>query len=846
MTDAEAKDLCLSLMRADTEGEVVRILTDAEFWDIEAYWRYYGDRETNFNSAGNQQAKPDSALIEKIVNSVDARLMNECLIRGIDPAGNAAPQSIREAVAMFFEEPTKVRKPHAGQIKYWSADKRTQVARGITLAATGAKPPGKPCFSIADAGEGQTPEKFPDTLLSLDKSNKLRIPFVQGKFNMGGTGVLKFCGRRNLQLIVSRRNPAILHGRLDHPSDSQWGFTIVRREDPGDGRRSSVYTYLAPLGLLENKALPGHGGVLRFSSDKMPIFPEGTNPYAHEAEWGTLIKLYEYDAAGFRSNIVFSTPSLLSRMDLLLPDVALPIRLHECRDYRGHEGSFQTTLTGLSVRLEDDRANNLELGFPTSCPLSAAGQQMMATIYAFKRGRAETYRKNEGIIFTLNGQTHGHLTPDFFRRKNVGLSYLADSILVVVDCSRFSGRAREDLFMNSRDRLSGGELRQELEGVLEDMLKQHQDLRALKERRRREETAERFADSKPLENILENLIKRSQTLASLFLPGSRVTNPFKPGKVQEADQPYEGKVSPTFFKFRRVKYGEVLHRETAQNMRSRIMFETDAVNDYFSRSIDPGKFEIWQEVDDERRPVQNYVGPNLQNGTATLSVQLPEGCQPGDELQFLTTVTDESHVEPFENRFIVKVRPAANASGGSSTPGKPPTKTPGTDREWPEGISLPNIIKVHEADWDKQSPAFDRFTALRVKDAGTEESNEAGDEKPTVYDFYVNVDNFYLRSEMKPAGADPELLRNRFIYGNVLLGLALLHQEELDKRARRARQAKEDNDEDDEATTEVNIERRIDQFTKAVAPVLLPMVESLGGLDVADLAAPDASAGDAT
>jgi hypothetical protein len=283
MNDAQTKEICLALMRADTEDEVVRILSDAGYWAMQAYWRYYGDRETNFNSAGNQQAKPDSALIEKIINSVDARLMNECLVRGIDPAGNAAPKNIRAAVAAYFEDAATADKPHAGQMKYWSPDKRTQIARGITLIATGSKPPGKPCFSIADEGEGQTPEKMPDTLLSLDKSNKLRIPFVQGKFNMGGTGVLKFCGRRNLQLIVSRRNPAILRGRFDHPSDSQWGFTVVRREDPGDGRRSSVYTYLAPLGVLESKALPGHGGVLRFSSDKMPIFPEGTNPYGQEA-----------------------------------------------------------------------------------------------------------------------------------------------------------------------------------------------------------------------------------------------------------------------------------------------------------------------------------------------------------------------------------------------------------------------------------------------------------------------------------------------------------------------------------------------------------------------------------
>jgi hypothetical protein len=470
---------------------------------------------------------------------------------------------------------------------------------------------------------------------------------------------------------------------------------------------------------------------------------------------------------------------------------------------------------------------------------------MTATIYAFKKGKAETYRKNEGVIFTLNGQTHGHLTPDFFRRKNVGLSYLADSILVVVDCSRFSGRAREDLFMNSRDRLSGGELRQELEDVLEDMLKQHQGLRALKERRRREETEERFADSKPLENILENLLKKSQTLASLFLPGARATNPFKPVKVREEEKPYEGKTYPTFFKFKGKEYGEDLRRETPQNMRSRIDFETDAVNDYFSRSIDPGQFAIWREVDGERRPVPNYVGPNLQNGTATLSVQLPEDCQPGDELVFLTSVTDASRVDPFENRFIVKVRPATDPSGGTGTRRKPPTKTPGTDRDSPGGITLPNITPVDEAKWDKQSPPFDKYTALRIKDAGTAESNGAADEKPSVYDFYVNIDNFYLRMEMKPSGTDPELLRNRFIYGNVLLGLALLHQEELDKKSRQAKQTEEGND-DDENEREVNIEDRIAQFTRAIAPVLLPMVESLGGLDVAELATADTAAGDAT
>jgi hypothetical protein len=406
---------------------------------------------------------------------------------------------------------------------------------------------------------------MPETLLSLNRSNKLRIPFVQGKFNMGGTGVLKFCGRHHLQLILSRRNPTIVNGRPAHPSDGQWCFTIVRREDPKGGRRSSVYTYLAPVGC---KQAAGAGGVLRFSSDTMPIFPEGRNAYARESSHGTLIKLYEYTASGYSNTHILMKKGLLARIDLLLPDPALPIRLHECRqEYRGHEGSFETTLTGLTVRLEDDKGENLEDGFPSSCPISVDAEPMTATIYAFKKGKAETYRKNEGIVFTLNGQTHGHLTKDFFGRKDAGrLNYIADSILVAVDCSRISGRAREDLFMNSRDRLSHGELRINLEEQLEEMLRQHQGLRALKEKRRSEEVQSKLEDEKPLEDILKSLLEHSPTLSNLFLQGLRASNPFKTTKVKEQQQEFQGKKHPTYFKFKDRDYGRELHRDCHINV----------------------------------------------------------------------------------------------------------------------------------------------------------------------------------------------------------------------------------------------------------------------------------------
>lgn len=219
------KQFCLALMRADTENEVIRLLKEVGYWDDPSVWRFYGDYENNFNTIGNQQARPDAALVEKLINAVDARLMGEALLRGIDPQGTDAPPTIREAVALFFEKSGPSLSQVAGRIREWGDTKRTEVARGITLCATGGKPPNNPSFSIADCGEGQTPRMMPETLLSLNKSNKLRIPFVQGKFNMGGTGVLKFCGHSNLQLVVSRRNQKITDGKTANPTDDYWGFT---------------------------------------------------------------------------------------------------------------------------------------------------------------------------------------------------------------------------------------------------------------------------------------------------------------------------------------------------------------------------------------------------------------------------------------------------------------------------------------------------------------------------------------------------------------------------------------------------------------------------------------------
>ncbi len=545
-----AHDLCLKLMRADHQGDVVTALRDAGYWDDAKCWRLFDGNENNYSTIGNQQSRSEAALVEKIVNSIDARLANACLEQAVDPESPVAPQSIRAAIARFFEGKTGPLGPDAGRVKNWPNHQRTSQARLITVAATGFKPEeGDPCITISDAGEGQVPSRFLQTFLSLNRSNKLRIPFVQGKFNMGGTGALQFAGKHNLQLIVSRRNPALQKAQTPE-RDWRWGFTLVRREDPPavapGAPRSSKYTYLAPDG----------GEVLTFAADSMPIFPEGQAAYGREHAWGTLIKLYEFEMKGFRSNIITAGGGLLRRLDLLLPEVALPIRLYECRAYGGKAGSYETNVAGVSVRLDDDGQTNLEDGFPQSAVISALGEEMRVTIYALKRGKAEEYRLQQGIIFAINGQTHAHLSVDFFRRKGVGLSYLADSLFVIVDCSGIGGRSREDLFMNSRDRLRDNKLRDDIEDQLEAVIGDHKGLRALANKRRQEDIAAKLDNSRPRAEMLETLIKQSPALASLFKMGTRIANPFAPEGVTATDRPFKAQRFPTYFRFKDRKYGD--------------------------------------------------------------------------------------------------------------------------------------------------------------------------------------------------------------------------------------------------------------------------------------------------
>ena len=828
MNNGQIRDLCIALLQAETEEEVIGLLEKAGFWDQPALWRHYGDLENNWGQGGNQQSLAEAALVEKIVNSVDARLINECLVRGIDPKSPDAPQTIREAVSRFFEGGTGKKMATGGYVEDWSDEKIREVAQGITLCGTGTRPIMN--LTISDCGEGQTPRKIPLTIMSLSKSNKMYIPFVQGQFNQGGTGALRFCGKRNLQLVISRRNPKLL-GPDPDDDDKNWGFTVVRRERPEGGRKNSILSYLAPVGVGE--AHPDRkGDILSFDAPGMKIYPDKDSPYGREAAYGTAIKLYDYKYLGERSNIIRGR-SILSRLDLLLPEIALPIRLYEFRTSAAGKylepGSRETTLSGLRRRLNN--TPNVEKGFPITIPFSPAGEQLYATVYAFKPagsarddedeeedpkkkklGGLTRYRKREGVLFIRNGQTQGTLPKDFFRRDAIKMKTLADDLLVFVECDKMSDEAREDLFMPSRDRLTENDFKVEMIDCLEQSLKDAEALRLLRNQRQKEMMTDKMKDDRPLAEVLQQLIKSSPNLTALLQFGQRITAPFNanPTAAQE-EKPFKGEIYPSFFKLKGTAYGEAHKRDCPVNYRMRLQFETDARDDYFERRIEGGRFSLtWTDKLGKEHKV-SVVGPNLRNGSATVMVTLPDGVHVGDILQMIAVAEDTRAT--FKNKIEVTVRQWAEHNKGGSTKKKEknPDNQQGNDRERPLQLATPKMDPVYRDRWDKFK--FDEYTAMKMDVEYDAEDNE-------IPVFRINMDNTPLLNEIKQRRLDDPSARNQFMYGNVLIGLSLLLQD------------KEKGEQPLDAV-QTKVEDRIDSLCRALAPFMLSLT-TLGQEDLSE------------
>ncbi len=347
---------------------------------------------------------------------------------------------------------------------------------------------------------------------------------------MGGTGVLQFAGSHSFQLIISRRQPSI-QASLSELSE-HWGFTLTRRLAPSADQPQSTYVYLAP-----------EGQVLSFLAESLPLRP-GRYPDAYEEQMnaGTCIKIWNYKVPGRLKSII--TLDMRYALERHLHNPALPFRIYERRSgYSAH--SYETTVSGLSTVLYDS-SDQLELQTGTPLHIAEVGD-VGVRIFVLKEdgAKARVDRFRSGLFYLVNGQLHGERKKDFLSNRT-GYDYLANSLLVVVDCTQLPQVIIEDIFMTSRDRMRHIPEQKALERAVIDYLKDHPGLRELNARRRQERMST-SAEKETIE-ILQELVKADPTLAFLFGRGKKIKVPG--GEIPEP-VPFDGEQFPTYFRIRR-------------------------------------------------------------------------------------------------------------------------------------------------------------------------------------------------------------------------------------------------------------------------------------------------------
>jgi hypothetical protein len=770
------EELFYSLLAADSEDEVLGALQQCDLLRDEA-WQLLGGEDNNFAIVGNQHSEPTGALVEKVINSIDAKLMAACYANGVDPEGPDAPASMRDAVERFFG----VRDGRLGDLP----DREIrELAMGIQIVAVGPKD--APSYLIIDDGEGQTPQSFPTTFMSLAQSNKLRIPFVQGKFNSGGTAVLQFCGDKNLQLVASRRNPACPVPR-DDPSRDQWGFTVVRRVEPGPGdrRRNSVYVYLAP-----------GGAVPAFTAESIRVLPGDSRkghpaqPNARSLPCGTVIKLYDYR---WKPRSLATTDARFE-LEKYLHAPALPFRVTETRAYKAN--FYTTTVAGIWASIEADEGKDertrVEPGFPATAILNLPSVgPLKYRIVVFKED-VDARRIPKGVVFAINGQVHGELPSDFVSRR-LEFDYLRSHLLVSVDCTDMPVRVREDFFPAARDRVRRNETYDAIVARLESDLRRHPGLKEVNASRRSRRLQKALTSQEDVVQTLTALLNTDPALRALFELGDRLVVRVGPSETEE----FVGRRFPTYFRLRGDPKGE-FRKRCPVNRTCKVQFETDVANDYFDRSHSPGKILFAGDA------VLDYS--HLWNGIYTTRWGLPNEARPGDRYEVSVLVTDADREglgrPPFISSFTIT---ATEADFSTRPPGgkKRPTAPDSGPARAPR-LALPTIATIRRTEWDQYEPPFTEHDALRVRPSG-----QGG------FDYIVNLDNAYLLTELRNAkDGDKDLVVHWFKYGLAISAMGMLQH-------RRRLNGAGPNGASDSSTDAVNASMN------GLASVIVPVIRTL-------------------
>jgi len=727
-------------------------------------WRPLDRRETNFNVTSNQASDGGKALTELMTNMVDAVLTKHAYQKDIDPKGPKAPKSMYEAVDKLIKPLYGGKLVNLDPNDPWLRD---FASKNLVIGITGAKnkKEGLPCYTFVDNGEGQRPEDFEHTFLSLSEGNKKSIPFVQGKYNMGSSGVLGYCGRKWFKLIVSRR----------YDGAGPWGWTLMRRRPTGG------------MPIAEYFVLPD-GSTPSFDADLIHPFVKGDGKRydgVHLAT-GTIIKLYDYQVGAKFLSFRGSREALNEN----LVETILPFRLLDFRQKpdpkRGGdraEGIDPRPFYGMEFLLlrshkeneqdedEDEVAGEQRIAVgkvedPELGEIVVSAIKLKRTLPSWLAGT------NNRVFHALNGQvqfkqTRGYLT-------DCGFPALKDRVVIIVDASNLSFDAHNDVWKGDREHIRNTIVGERYREVVTAAIKDSKALADLQQQVAAEEM-QRAANT-GRNDLFQRLVDTDRNLAALLTDRDPVIRLPAAGGANGSDKgegKFQGRYSPTYLRIDEKSKSIAL----PVNRRRPVAGRTDAENGYLDRADNCGRVVLPSHIEERFATAQQ-----LHNGRFTIFFDPIEGKNaPGDRHTFTVGLHDPAMALPVEDEVTIEIleeeapqpktkpKPKPPGSDADSGGGK---EKPGTGSDAPTH-GLPKYILLtkngrHVGDQESEPwpEGFAEYDGGVIRDLGSE---------GVIY--LINYDNAYhLRYRQQQRGEIPrEVVTQKYILGMRILMLGYEH-----------------------------------------------------------------------
>lgn len=663
------------LYRCNTEHEVERVLLKhPSLFENDKNWKPYGGTTGNCATFENQQDEPIPALVEKITNSIDAILMKNCFDFGIDPKSKDAPQSMKEAVDKFYNVKN-------GEISELGSKDLHDLSNNLQIIASGDED--DVSILIYDNGIGQKHSDFEDTFLSLQKGNKVDIQFVQGKYNVGSTGSVVFCGKKKYQLI----------GSMSHDDSSKtFGFTLVRRHrlKETDMAKVTWYEYFCPDNQIPNFSLVG--GDFGLYNNK---------EFVH----GSLVKLYSYEMPkGSRGDV---STDLYRDLNQYLYDLPIPIRVMETRKkYKAQNVS--KPIRGNRARIATDRNENVE--FNTSLELSVSidgvSFALPVTVVVFKSHvDHREFIKKKSLIFTVNGQIHYSESVSYISQE-LNFSLIKKDVLINVNCTHIPASVRQDFLMANRINVRKAEAYYKIKDALTASLKSNEKLKEINQSRKDElirnskndkELLKTLMSSLPQDKELYRLLKKTGDFNFIKNFGSR----FYGSKTENKQERPKLERFPSIFKISPSLKGKT-YKTIPLNGKGYVEIETNVQNDYLFRPVEKGilRIEVLQKRPSSQVPIINPGGApprdvsdivdidraGPEEGKIKLTIKPTEKARAGDEISIKASLSSFGN-ESLECFFDVKIDDKRKSS-------KKTEKTPPKH----SGPNLPSLQKAYEKD----------------------------------------------------------------------------------------------------------------------------------------------------